>query len=244
MKVSWTNVLQSSTVTVTSAATGYDAYRLYDNLFVRQWVATSTATQTIHVDRGAGSLEPVDTLIIPAGHLLSGCGMTFERSSNNGTWTPIVTGWTQSGSALILKQGAATNTDRYLRCVISGASVAPQAGEVWMGLLTTFASGLSIGTRHRLSPTQITQESLYGKTAHSVSLGVALLRIDGQVRSVIASEVDDFESWFDVTPSGRFFFEDHRGGQYFARFEDQPELEGKAAGFYAVSSLRIAQVAA
>src|SRR5574343_988819 len=177
MKASWVNVLQNSTVTVTSSATGKDAYRLYDNLFGRQWVATSTSTQTIHVDRGAGSLDPVDTLIIPEGHLLSGCGMTFERSANLLSWSPIVTGWTQSGSALILKQGAATNTDRYLRCVISGASVAPQAGEVWMGLLTTFASGLSIGTRHRLSPAQITQESLYGKTAHSVSLGTALLRI-------------------------------------------------------------------
>lgn len=244
MKASWINVLQDSTVTVTSSATGYDAYRLYDGLFGKQWRATSTATQTIHVDRGAGSLEPVDTLIIPAGHLLSGCGMTFERSSNNSTWTPIVTGWTQSGSALILKQGAATNTDRYLRCVISGASVAPQAGEVWMGVLTTFASGLSVGTRSGLASVDMTEESIYSRTPHSLVLGSALVKLDGKVNSVAPSEVDDFESWFEVTIAGRFFFEDHRGVQYFGRFTEQPELEGKPAGFYAVPSLRIAQVAA
>lgn len=111
-----------------------------------------------------------------------------------------------------------------------------------MGLLTTFASGLSVGTRYGISPVEITHESLYSKTSHSVELGAAKKRVEGQVKSVIASEVASFESWFDLGTSGRFFFEDHRGNQYFARFSEQPDMEGKEAGFYSVPVLRIAQV--
>lgn len=230
MKASWRNILKDSTVTVTSATTGYDAYRLYDDFFGRQWVATSTATQTIHVDRGSGTLDPIDTLIIPGGHLLSGCGLTFERSANNSSWIPIVTTWTQSGSTQILKQGSTTNTDRYLRVVISGASVAPQAGEIWIGLLYSFASGLSSGTEIGLEVPCVINESIFAKTAHTVNLGTSKIRINAQIKSISAAERSTFENWFENGAIDPFFFVDQNGDGYFARFVDQPRIVERDAG--------------
>lgn len=230
MKASWRNVLRDSTVTVTSAATGYDAYRLYDEFFGKQWKAGSTATQTIHVDRGAGVLDAVDTLIIPGGHLLSGCGLTFERSANNTDWSAIVTNWTQSGSSIIVKQGSGTNTDRYLRVVISGASVAPQAGEIWIGLLYSFASGLSSGTEIGLEVPRVINESMFSKTAHTVNLGTSKIRINAQIKSISVAERATFEDWFEVGAIYPFYFVDQNGDGYFARFYEQPRIVERDAG--------------
>lgn len=241
MKASWKNILDesTSTVTVTSYATGYDDYRLYDRLMGRQWKASSTSTQTIHVDQGASPL-PVKDLIIPSGHLLSGCTLAWQYSDNNTDWTDPVVSWVQSGSGEIKKSMSSSITHRYWRLTISGASVAPQAGEVWMGVIRTFTFGVMDGATYRLDDVTVTLQSLYAKTPHFISLGDSKYYLKGKV-ALDNDERTYFDEWFSSWAGYKpFYFEDHKGNAYFAYFVSKPEFtEGLG---YSEATIEIQQV--
>lgn len=226
MKASWRNILdeETSVVTVTSQATGYDSYRLYDRVFGRQWVASSTATQTIHIHQPG--LLPVKDLIIPSGHLLSGCTLAWQYSDDNSNWSSAITSWVQSGDSEIKKSLSLSLVHAYWRLVISGASSAPQAGEVWMGVLRTFTASMAASSIYRLEDLTITQQSLYSKTPVFVNLGTSKYYLSGKTVPIGSSERSYFEDWFSVWSGCKpFYFEDHRGNGYFAMFISKPEFE-------------------
>lgn len=133
------NILETGTVTATSAAAGYPAYRLYDRYGGLMWKGTSTADQTIQVDQGATSILVVSALFIPEGHNLSGCTIYWERSDNGSAWTEV-DHWTQSGSGAILRNAASDLTHRYHRVRITGASAAAEVGECIITKMNAFAS--------------------------------------------------------------------------------------------------------
>src|SRR5574343_84825 len=141
MQAAWRHILETSTVTITSEATGYPGYRLYDRLFApgRPWKATSTATQTITVDQGSIPL-PVDALIVPKDHLLSGGTLTGEHSVNGSDWSAMNTPFAQADSDTIISAATTEQTKRYLRLTISGASVAVEAAEIFMAKLHTLTN--------------------------------------------------------------------------------------------------------
>lgn len=194
MQAAWINVLESGTVTVTGEAQGYPAYRLYDRLFARPWRAVGTGTQTIQVDQGAAPVA-VDCLIVPLGHLLDGCTLAFERSPNGSDWTPLVTAWVQSGSDTILKQAAAPTTDRYLRVVISGASVAPEIGELLITRLHTF-TGPDFGATRSREPRAVRLQGIGGPPRFAI-LDVGATVLGYRFELVPEAERALYEAWFD-----------------------------------------------
>src|SRR5574343_581616 len=194
MKCGWINLLELGTVTVTSAETDYPAYRMYDRFFERMWQASSTSTQTLHIDQGSSPVS-FDTLIIPSGHTFAGCGMTFESSANDTDWTNLVTGWTEPAGALwIKKQASAPSSARYVRIVISGASVAPEAGEVFVTLLNSLTSPL-YGAKSTRKANVARNETFSGQPRFVVN-GTSVKIFNYTVSTQDTAEIAVYSSWF------------------------------------------------
>lgn len=239
MKCGWINLMELGTVTVTSAETDYPAYRAYDRLFGRMWKATSTSTQTWHIDQGSSPIS-FDTLIIPSGHVLSGCGMTFESCDDDSSWAPLVTGWTEPvGGLWIKKQAAVPTNDRYVRIVISGASVSPEAGEVFVTLLNSLTSPL-YGAKSTRKANAARNEGFSGQPRFVVN-GTSVKIFNYTVSTQDTAEIAVYSSWFQHWADYRrpFFVEDHAGGNGFYEFSDEPSL---AIDLSTIATLNLQQV--
>lgn len=105
------NILETSTVMLGTGTPNadYPISRLYDRnvgrIYTAEPVALSSGEEEliIKIDQGATSILAVDRLLIPAGHNFDGWDISIEHSADDITYTPAVTGWEQSGSALINK---------------------------------------------------------------------------------------------------------------------------------------------
>lgn len=234
MLVAWVNILESATVTVTSEADGYPAYRLYDGFFGRMWRAASSSTQTIHIDQGADPIE-IDTLIVPLGHLLSGCTLSFERSPNNADWYPIVDAWVQDGSSAIRKQGLVPSGDRYARVVISGAPTPPEAGEIFISALKAFQAPL-YGARGNHEAAAVRNQGL-GGPPHYVMNGPARLVLTYNGKTADPAEQEAYRAWCNAWADYRrpFYAIDHDGRSGFFEFISDPEITIDAADQYLVA---------
>jgi hypothetical protein len=86
---------------------------------------TTTVDEWVKVDRGAGTLEAVDRMIIPPGHNLDTCDLLrIFRSPNDSDWTQV-DGWNQtieSDPDGIIDRTFTSTTNRYLRfnCLEAG----------------------------------------------------------------------------------------------------------------------------
>lgn len=102
VKLYYRNILETSTVAVTTENASFPKYRLYDRDIGKLFKGNSTpANFYIALDQGATIQYEVDRLIIPAGHNLTGLVSTIEYSDNNFTDIYLTNQWTQSGAGLI-----------------------------------------------------------------------------------------------------------------------------------------------
>jgi hypothetical protein len=237
MQVAWFNLLELSTVTVTSEASDAPAYRLYDRVFGRPWKATSTAAQTIKNNQAALGIQ-TDTLIIPPGHTLAGATLSWQSSNVDSGYTNLVAPWVQADSNLITKTAPCSHV--YQQLVISGASVVPQIGELLFTRLVTFTApdfGSRVGSRPEVSRVQ-----LRGGSPAYVKWGTTKKALTYEIPSGRASERFQYDSWFDAWDGCKpFFIIDHLGNAFFAELMDPPEYVEKDVNSYALS-LRIQQV--
>lgn len=241
IKFGTTNILESGTVTATSEENNYPKERLFDRYLGLMWKATSTATQTVKVDQGAtGNLE-IDTLVIPAGHNLDGCTLTFEYSANDADWYDQVTSWVQSGSGLIVKTGTA-RTQRYWRVVISGASSASEAAEVFMTLLAAFASVGPEGLKTAYRRNVLRDESM-GGVAQFVKLGAERRVYAFSLLNMDATDYATFQAiltgWDGCKP---FVFVDHDDETLFAEIEGAPGAAHKPGIFKDSDQITLVEV--
>lgn len=227
MKIGYAHALESGTVAVTSSDALYPSLRLYDRIFGRPWKATSTATQTIHVDAGAGGIE-INALIIPASHNLNGCTLSWQYSSNDSSWSNAVTGWTQSGSGIIVKEMVAAQTMRYWRFVISGASAIPYCHEVFMTYLNAFSDPLLGGGKQK--DRVVIRTLSYSGIPHLVKCGTSKHEFRGSYYPLDTTEQTAFQTFLDSWDGYKpFYIEDAYGYQYFAEFTSDPERTDEGA---------------
>jgi hypothetical protein len=153
IKIGYINVLETSTVTVTTEDSDYPAYRMYDRNIGRLYKGTSTSDHTIKANQGSNS-QAVNAFFVPAGHNLDGAHMTVEYSTDDVTYPDATTSWNQSGTGQILKEFTA-QTKQYWRSVLSTLSANPQLAEYYLTYLYTFVCapsyGLTLGNRHNAS---------------------------------------------------------------------------------------------
>ncbi len=127
------NILETSTVSLAAGYgdedPSYPLYRLYDRNIGRPFKTTSAVTTQIKVDQGASPV-PVDRLLIPAGHNLSGLTLAVLYSDNGTAWSYAATDWT-AGSGLIDKSWASL-TKRYWLFSINTPSAIPAIPELFL----------------------------------------------------------------------------------------------------------------
>lgn len=245
LQVAWLNILETGTVTVSSQAVGYPAYRFYDRKIGPMWEGTSTADQTIFVDQGGGSPQAVDTLIIPEGHNLAGATISWQNSTDNASWSDAVTPFV-AGSGTILKQMIAPQAKRYWRLVIHGASTAPQIAELFVTLLVTIGDPDAENTRFGKQQNVDRTESKSGVTRFSVNgrdRAILTYPFDNIPESLLATFIEWDAAWGGANP---FFLIDHRGNIIFAELLDRLQFDVKESFLEGsnchATSLRILEV--
>lgn len=236
IQAAWDNILEDGSVSVTSEASGFPAYRLYDRLFQRPWRASGTATQTILVDQGA-SPDAIDTLIVPAGHLLAGCTISWQYSADNfgSDVHDAVTSWVQSGIGEIRKQMSAPGTNRYWRLVISGATVAPEAGEVVMTLLRAFDAPL-YGGKTSWEARAVRVDGMGGPPRFVLN-GQSIRVYDFSGKTSDPVQQSRYETWFAHWAEHRrpFYLVDQAGRTGWFEFVSDPSITGVEAARISVS---------
>lgn len=164
------------TVSPAAAATGPVDY-LIDDRAGSLCVAGSAATSGFWlVDRGAGTLEDVDRLLIPAGHNLDGRSLTISQDDNAGFTSPtaLATSIAVSGSGLIDITLASITAERYVTVAIdTGASLAWEIGEVFLTRKRTLSRGPNFRWKH---------PSVDNVIAHTNAAGVESFRVIGAAR--------------------------------------------------------------
>lgn len=118
----------------------FPAYYAYDgraqSLFK---FGSSSSSATFTIDRGAGTLEAVDRLVIPSGHNLGSQSVTITSDDNAGFATPTTLASFTSAAGLI-NQALTSSTERYLRVAFGGTGTW-ELPEVWIGRVRTPAVG-------------------------------------------------------------------------------------------------------
>lgn len=231
MKIGFINLLESSTVTVTSEASGYDGYRLYDRFLKRMWKATSVSAQTIKADQGASGSEEVNALIIPAGHNLDGVTIYFEYSTDDfsADINEAVSNWSQSGTGIIVKTFSPALTKRYWRVRLTGLSVVPEVGEIFITKLYEFtAQPLGPGLRFGKMRNVMRTISPSGVSSFN-ELGDARRIKEFVITNISSSELSDFQDWSDEWAGKKpFYVEDVEEEQYFAEIDGEFMFEAGA----------------
>jgi hypothetical protein len=83
-------------------------------------MGTSEIDHYIQVDRGAGTLDAIDRLIIPVGHNLSGFTFDLYADDNAGMASPTTLINGASATAAMIDEDFASNQERYVRLVPVG----------------------------------------------------------------------------------------------------------------------------
>lgn len=157
------NILESSTVTVSSEDSDYPKYRLYDRdiglLFKSQ---SYTGDFIIHIDQGS-TTYPINTLIIPAGHNLDGLTCYLEYSDDDSAWEAVGNGvFTPSDTDLIAKEFPTSYDHRYWRLRFNVSSFVVEVPEIML-FQNTSIKGPVVGHNEEFDRNFARIESIGGK---------------------------------------------------------------------------------
>jgi hypothetical protein len=129
------NILETGSVSLTAgtADPNYPLARLYDRDPGKVFQTTAAVTTQINCTQ-SGS-QPVDSVLIPPGHNLS--GMSLQALYYNGTsWVAVAT-WTQPDNNIIVKSWAPVTASQWM-LIISSPSIIPQIGELFFSSTYTW----------------------------------------------------------------------------------------------------------
>ena len=122
-----------------AAQSGWPLSRLIDNLKGTLTKLSNGTNPSITVDRGAGTLDAIDRIIIPSGHNATGT-ITLEADDNSGFSSPTILINGDSIAAGVYTQTFPANSERYVRVTFSG-SFALEIGELWLTSTVTPTRG-------------------------------------------------------------------------------------------------------
>jgi hypothetical protein len=217
IKLCYRNILETSTVTVTTENASYPAYRLYDRDIGRLFKGDSTpANFYITLDQGGTISYEVDRLLIPAGHNLDGLALKLQYSADNfSSDNHDAASWTQSGSGLIDKAFTA-QTEQYWRLNIAAPALAPSLAEIFLTKQYTFQRNPSWGFDEGTQKNIAREEALSGKV-QKVKWGETRRHRRYDLTRVASAQKTDLEN-FDMGVDGMksFYIEDTGGAVFFA----------------------------
>jgi len=131
MKCCYQNILETATVTLATGAAdaNYPLWRLYDRNIGRMFKAVAAVTLTVRIAQGATVL-PVDRLIIPAGHNLSGMVLDIKWSDDDVTYTAATAQWICATGDI--DKSWVSLTKQYWKFIITSPGVIPSFHELFL----------------------------------------------------------------------------------------------------------------
>ena len=215
------NILEEGTVTVTGDPdTGYIESRLHDRILPLLWKDTVTEAKDFIVDQGSTVL-PVNFLAV-VNHNFDAKALTWQFSDAGSVYTSAVTDWTQSGNTQIEKTIASALTHRYWK--LACASIAnPYCGEIFMSygyeFTIDFADPPKIEDVENIQWTKtlggVERSTKFGQKRRSRSYLIFLNSTNLAIFRTAMEYLDDY--------SKPFFFKDHEGSYFMARFNGPPK---------------------
>lgn len=206
------NILENSTITPTNENADFPKWRLHDRDIGKLFKGTSSANHIIAVDQGADTQYEADTLIIPAGHNLSGAQLFWICSADNVDWFNMVTTWV--GAAGQTVKEAAAQDKRYWKIYMVGLGAIPEIPQLWMGLKVELADVIAWGYREGARGNVERVESLSGRP-HFLERGEEREYRNYLCNIQSSSVADDLKAFFTHSRGKPFWLKDLDEEWYF-----------------------------
>ena len=213
------NILENSTVTVTTENASYPKYRLYDRAIGKYFKGTAPANP-FSIVVGQSPVYEVNSLVIPVGHNFNGLVMYLYHSPNGSSWTEA-THWTQGDANLIYKTFSA-ETKVYWKLEIYAPATIVQLTEMFLTKAYTFAKNPSY-TGNIAIRRNILRDQTQAGLSRTVKLG-ELKRARRYTVLVETTQKTEFQNWENLCQGFKpFYIIDHEGTAIF--MENQVEME-------------------
>lgn len=188
------NLLESSLVTVTSAAADHPVTRLYDRRRFLSWQATSNAVQNIDLDTVSASYSHIG-FVAPS----LNTGIEIYRGASYPPATLTATIASLSSDPYIASLGA-TYGERYLRVRILGGGAVPALGELFAGVPSTLVLPPFLNSAGRSTMFNVQTDLSPSNYRWTVKRGPSLARfafawtgMDGTDLAAIETALDDID---------------------------------------------------
>jgi len=232
IKVCYRNILENSTLTVSSENASYPKYRLYDRDITKLFKFNAADNPSlITLDQGAVTSYPVSRLFIPVGHTLNGLACKLQYSAT-GAWAGEevdALSWTQA-NALLIDKAFTEQTKKYWRLRVAAPGAAVEIPEMFLTKPYQFARNVSWGftTGDRLNI--LRQETLSGKTNY-IQNGVPRKERSYQLTRIQSAQKTEFAAWQGVTEGIRaLYVEDEAAVVFFAEVIDSIKFTNEREG--------------
>jgi len=223
IKLYYKNILEGSTVTVTTENTSYPKYRLYDRDIGLLFKGNSTPSQfQINIDQGVYAINPgVDKIIIPSGHNFSGKTVRLYHSLDGVTYEQLLA-WVMPSDRY--EKDLPYTEKRYWRFGIDNPSSAPELSELWLGKGYAFQINPIIGADERWRRNVFSEELESGVDTEVKRGERKRVRIF-DLRDVRQDQKIDFEAW-DALCEGikPFWVQDHNGAMIYMKMINDLEF--------------------
>ncbi len=217
VKLCYRNILENSTVGVTTENASFPKYRLYDRDIGKLFKGTAFASPfSITIDQGVSVSYEVNRLLIPAGHNLNGLTCSLRYSTDNFVADDHeAVGWVQ-GDALLIDKTFAAQTKRYWKLDITAPAIIVELGEMFLTKQYPFERNPSYGFEDRIKRNVSRYETSSGKP-RSVKNGDPRRSRRYDLTKISSAQKTEFETWESVCEGIKsFYFEDINGEVFFA----------------------------
>lgn len=233
IKINYRNILESSTVTTTTANASFPAYRLYDRDIGKLFKGTAFASPfVIKAVQAAAPIYDVDRLIIPVGHNLNGLACSLRYSTDDFSADDHeAVGWTQ-GNALLIDKSFTLANKRYWKLNVTAPATIVEMPEFFLGSTLSFTQNPTFGSVVGKKRNFLRDETQSGRV-RSIKLGEVRREIVWDLNVIASAQKTDFESWLEGIVAGQFFYvTDEAGNVFFAELLNDLEFIYKANGIY------------
>lgn len=231
IKIAYRNILENSTVLVTTENTSFPKYRLYDRDIGKLFKGTAFASPFgIWIDQGATTIYEVDRLIIPAGHNLNGLVCSLVYSIDNWGTHDHSVDWTQ-GDALLIDKTFIAQTKRYWSLQFTAPATIVELSEMFLSKTYTFERNPSYGSKVGKKKNIQRDETQSGRVRR-IKLGEPKLSVIYDLL-ILTAQKNNFEAW-DITTEGTkcFYVWDENGTPYFMELLNDLDFTYRANGIW------------
>jgi hypothetical protein len=204
--IAYRNILENSTVTVTTENTSFPKYRLYDRDIGKLFKGTAFASPfAIVVDQGATTTYEVDRLVIPVGHNLNGlvCKLQYSTTGAWGGEQVDALSWTQ-GDALLIDKPFTAATKRYWRLIITAPATIVEMPEMFLSKIYAFERNPSFGSKTGIKKNIVRDETQSGRVRR-IKFGEPKLSVTYDLLALTVQKTS-FESWDSATEGTKSFY--------------------------------------